>query len=118
MPAETSLRVLAFIVAKPDRVDQMRQLLVSLIAPTLAEDGCSSYELLQNLQAPTDFTVVEEWQSEMHYGGHLSSPHVQEALGKLVELGAAPLEIRRYARLRNEPPSNGAAHQHDEARRP
>lgn len=59
----------------------MRQLLVSLIAPTKSEDGCRGYELLHNLQDPTDFTVVEEWQSETHYGRHLSSPHVQEALG-------------------------------------
>jgi quinol monooxygenase YgiN len=93
------LRVIVPIVAKPDRVEQMRQLLVSLIAPSSAEDGCRSYELLHNLQDPTDFTVIEEWQSETHYAGHLSSPHVQEALGQILELGAKPLEIRRYERL-------------------
>jgi quinol monooxygenase YgiN len=93
------LRVIVSIVAKPDRVEQMRQLLLSLIAPSSAEDGCRSYELLHNLQDSTDFTVIEEWQSETHYAGHLSSPHVQAALGPLAELWAKPLEIRRYERL-------------------
>jgi len=77
----------------------MRELLVSLIVPSSGEDGCVSYELLHNLEDPTDFTVIEEWQSDTHYAGHLSSPHVQAALGRLAELGAKPLEIRRYQRL-------------------
>jgi quinol monooxygenase YgiN len=93
------LRVIVSIVAKPDRVEQMRHLLSSLIAPSRAEDGCRSYELLHNLQDPTDFTVTEEWPSETHYAGHLASPHVQAALGPLAELGAKPLDIRRYERL-------------------
>ena len=95
------------IVAKPDRVEQMRGLLLSLIAPSRAEDGCRSYELLHNLQDPTDFTVTEEWPSETHCAGHLASPHVQAALGPLAELGAKPLRfagtnvwgIERLARL-------------------
>ena len=71
----------------------------TLHAPSSAEDGCTGYELLHNIQDPTDFTVIEEWQSDTHYAGHLSSPHVQVALGRLTELWAKPLEIRKYQRL-------------------
>jgi len=78
VPAQ-SLRVIVPIVAKPDRVEQMRQLLVSLVAPSSAEDACLRYELLHNLEDPTDFAVIEEWQSATHYEGHLSSPHVKSA---------------------------------------
>lgn len=98
MPIQ-SLRVIVPIVSKKESVEQMRDLLVSLIAPSSAEKGCLSYELLHNLQDPTDFTVIEEWQSDAHYAGHLASPHVQAALGRLAELWAKPLEIRRYRRL-------------------
>ncbi len=98
MPAQ-SLRVIVPIVAKPDRVEQMRQLLVSLVAPSSAEDACLRYELLHNLEDPTDFAVIEEWQSATHYEGHLSSPHVKSAFPQLAELWAKPLEIRRYQRL-------------------
>jgi len=94
-----TLRVIVLITAKPDRVDPMRRLLVSLITPSRAEAGCVSYELLHNLSDPTDFTVTEEWESEQHYGGHFEAPHVKQALGEFGELAAKPLEIRRYERL-------------------
>lgn len=96
----SSLRVIVPIVAKPDCVEQMRQLLVSLIAPSSAEDGCLGYELLQNVEDRTEFTVIEEWHDATAYEGHLSSPHVQAAFPKLAEIWAKPLEIRRYERLR------------------
>ena len=35
-----SLRVVAHLVAKPDKVTELRDLLASLITPTRAEPGC------------------------------------------------------------------------------
>jgi len=94
-----TLRVIVFITAKPDQVDAMRRLLVSLIAPSRAERGCLGYELLQNTNDPTDFTVLEEWESEQHYGGHFEAEHIKQALGPFAELASKPFEIRRYQRL-------------------
>src|SRR6476661_2328849 len=94
-----TLRVIVFITAKPDQVDAMRRLLVSLIAPSRAERGCLGYELLQNTNDPTDFTVVEEWESEQHYGGHFEAEHIKQALGPFAELGSKPFETWRYERL-------------------
>jgi quinol monooxygenase YgiN len=94
-----TLRVIVLVTAKPDQVDAMRRLLVSVIGPSRAEHGCLSYELLHNTSDPTDFTVIEEWESEQHYAGHFQVEHVKQALGPLAELSSKPLEIRRYQRL-------------------
>ena len=94
---QDSVRVVARIKAKSDRVDEVRQLLTSLIEPTRLEPGCVRYELLQNRNDPTDFTFVEEWESDPTYASHAASEHIREVgpmlRGKVVE---AP-DIRTYS---------------------
>ncbi len=91
------LRVVAHITSKPDTVQQTKELLTGLIEPTRAEDGCVTYELLQNNNDPTDFTFVEEWADDAALDAHLNSPHLGSALPLLADLLAAPPDIRRYS---------------------
>ncbi len=93
---EDSLRVVARIVAKPDKVEEVRELLSGLIEPTREEEGCIVYELLQNRSDPTDFTFVEEWTNDPALDAHLASAHIQSALPKVQELAAEAPDIRTY----------------------
>ena len=99
MPDDT-LRVVARMVARPEAVDEVRSVLSGLLGPTRAERGCVVYELLQNRHDPTDFTFVEEWESDAALDAHLSSGHIREARSKLPGLLAAEPDIRRYSVLK------------------
>jgi quinol monooxygenase YgiN len=61
------------------------------------EAGCISYVLLQNNADPTDFTFVEEWESEAALEAHLGSPHLTASLAKIPALLGGPPDIRRYS---------------------
>jgi len=74
------LRVVARISALPDKVEQVRLILSELVEPTRRESGCISYELLQNNEDPTDFTFVEEWESDSSVAAHLATLHLQKAV--------------------------------------
>ena len=91
-----SIRVIAHITAKPDTVDATRELLQGLIEPTCAENGCVTYELLQNNSDPTDFTFVEEWSDDAALDLHLETAHLKHAAAQGADLFAAPPDIRRY----------------------
>ncbi|MBD2453957.1 antibiotic biosynthesis monooxygenase [Nostoc sp. FACHB-87] len=91
-----NLRVVARFIALPNKVEELKALLLSVIAPTRQEAGVISYELLQNQSDPTDFTFVEEWTSAEALETHLNTPHIQAALGKLEGLLAAAPDISRY----------------------
>ncbi len=95
----STIRVVARLIARSDKVEAMQEVLQGLIAPTRREAGCITYELLQNRSDPTDFTFVEEWASEPALDAHLSSPHVQGALVHLADLAAVSPDIRRYDRV-------------------
>ena len=97
--SKTTLRVVARLVAFPEKVEELKSLLLSVVGPTCQEPGCIKYELLQNQADPTDFTFVEEWESETLLDTHLASTHIQAALPKLEGLAIAPPDIRRYQLL-------------------
>lgn len=91
-----TIRVVAHLTAKPDKVDETREALIELIALTRAEDGCIHYELTQNNDDPTDFTFVEEWTSDESLDEHLRTDHIRKLQSRGEELFAAPPDIRRY----------------------
>ncbi len=93
---DQGVRVVARIVARSGKVEELRAVLQGLVDPTRREPGCVTYELLQNKMDPTDFTFVEEWRSEEALDAHLQSPHLQEARLRLPDLAAADPDIRRY----------------------
>jgi quinol monooxygenase YgiN len=96
MPA-ISLRVVARIKARSETVSEVRELLSSLVEPTRKEFGCITYELLQNTKDPTDFTFVEEWESEAALASHLASDHLEAIGPKLEPFVAEPPDIRTYS---------------------
>ncbi len=98
--AEGTLRVVARIIARPNKVDELLSVLTSLVEPTRKEPGCLGYELLQNNEDPTDFTLIEEWQSNTALESHFATKHFKEALTKLPDLVAAEPDIRRYHLVR------------------
>ena len=94
--AEDTLRVIARVKARPDKVSELLSVLSSLVEPTCKEPGCLSYKLLQNNEDPTDRTLIEEWQSNTALESHFATKHFKDALIKLPNLLAAEPDIRRY----------------------
>ena len=94
--AEETLKVIARIKARPEKIDEMRALLSGLVGPTRAEPGCLRYELLHNLTDPADFTFVEEWADDAALESHFNTAHVRGALARFQELAAEPMDLRRY----------------------
>ncbi|MGB3267460.1 MAG: putative quinol monooxygenase [Microcoleus sp.] len=97
--SKPTLRVVARLTAFPEKVAELKSLLLSIVEPTRQEQGCIKYELLQNQADPTDFTFVEEWESADLLEQHLASTHLQDAVQKLEGLAVGPPDIRRYELL-------------------
>jgi len=94
--AEDTLIVIARVKARSGKVNELLSVLSSLVEPTRKEPGCLNYKLLQNNEDPTDFTLIEEWQSDTALESHFATKHFKDALIKLPNLVAAEPDIRRY----------------------
>lgn len=71
------LTVLAVVKVRPGKAAEARDLLQSLLAPTLAEAGCVRYEMNASDDQET-FWFVEQWASRPEWDAHMQSP----ALGR------------------------------------
>ncbi|HEY5883651.1 MAG TPA: putative quinol monooxygenase [Pyrinomonadaceae bacterium] len=91
-----TLRVVARIKAKPDKVEEVREALSGLVMPTRNETGCIVYELLQNTDDQTDFTFVEEWETVAALASHAASEHIKATRAKLNEIVEESPDIRTY----------------------
>ena len=92
-----SVRVVARINAFPHGVNEVSSILKSLIEPTRKEAGCITYELWQNRADATDFTFVEEWESDAALDAHAASQHLKDAAVRLDGLIKQAPDVRRYS---------------------
>lgn len=79
-----TLRVIATIPIQPDRVEDARAALTTLVAATRGEEGCVAYDLFESGAAPGTFVTVEEWADQAALDAHMTTPHIAaafEALG-------------------------------------
>jgi len=93
-----TLRVVAHMQAKSDKVGEAREALQGLIAPTHQEPGCISYEMLQSIEDPAQFTFVEEWQDEASLDAHFATDHIKAALEHWDDLMDGGLDLRKYSK--------------------
>jgi quinol monooxygenase YgiN len=91
-----SIRVVALMNVRPEKLDETLKAFDSLIAATRQEEGCITYELLQNVEDPNDLTFVEEWSSAEALHAHFETEHFKAVAARADELLATPPDIRRY----------------------
>jgi len=94
-----SLTVIAQIKAKPGKEAQVRQELLSLVAPSRKDPGCLNYDLHQALDSPALFMFHENWTSEAHLERHLQKPDLQAVLARVGQLTADPPQITLWKKI-------------------
>lgn len=93
------LTVVAEFVAKPGNEEDVRKLLLSLIAPTRQEEGCVQYDLHEQTDKPGHFLFYENWTSREALDRHLQTPHLTAAVGAAAALVAEPIRVVTCARI-------------------
>jgi quinol monooxygenase YgiN len=93
------LSVVAQLKSMPGKEDDLRRVLLSLIEPTRAEEGCIQYDLHVHATDPGRFVFYENWASREHLDRHLSSPHLTVAIGTAGDWLAEPPSIETYWRI-------------------
>ena len=94
-----SLTVVAQIKAKPGQETQVRQELLSLVAPSRRDAGCLNYDLHEGLNTPGLFMFHENWASKTHLDEHLKKSDLQAVLARVAQMAAEPPQITLWEQL-------------------
>ncbi|GAA2662846.1 putative quinol monooxygenase [Streptomyces lunalinharesii] len=89
---------------KPERAEELRDLLLSFVEPTRREPGCLEYHFHEDRDEPGVFVFYEAWRSERDLDAHLALPHLRDFWEHRMEYLERDLEIR-YLTMRSPYPS-------------
>jgi len=78
--------VVAIFLAKPGAEEKLETLFRGVIATTLKEEGCISYQLNRDLDQPRRFIWIEEWESRELLAKHIAAPHIASLLIEVPDL--------------------------------
>ncbi len=94
--ADTSVVVLARIVAQPGQEAAVRDALLTIVGPTRLEEGNISYDLVQSAENPAEFVTLERWKTADALPSHMQQPYVTGAIARVGSLLAAAPSIVTY----------------------
>jgi len=85
--------IIAEIVAKPEKADELRALLVPFTEKARTEPGCQHYALLEVQSEPGRFLTYETWADKAAIDAHMKTPHIQALVPKLEPILAKPFTL-------------------------
>ncbi len=94
-----TIQIVARLTTLPERAEELKLLLIPQIEPTRKEEGCIQYTVLENIEKLTDFTLVEEWESQDMFEKHVSSERIQAVAERITALLAKPADVNFYRSL-------------------
>jgi quinol monooxygenase YgiN len=78
---------------RPEQRDRWLELIRANVAQTLAEEGCESYQVSEDLETPNNFVIVERWASLEAQYSHFRAPEFGELMGALRDVIVGPPEV-------------------------
>jgi quinol monooxygenase YgiN len=82
--------VIAEIVSKKDKADDLRALMVPFAEGAAKEPGCLFYQLLEVIGEPGRFLTFERWTDKAALQAHMVTPEIKAIVPKLEPVLAKP----------------------------
>ncbi len=79
--------------------DKLQQVLLTLIEPSRADDGCIDYILHRDPEDHGQFMFYEIRKDKKALNNHLSQPHLQKLIRQTDELLEEPLDVTIWERI-------------------
>ncbi|MCG7349749.1 putative quinol monooxygenase [Sphingomonas sp. ACRSK] len=82
----THVKIMATLVPKPGKAEELRTLLDEMIGPSRAEPGNLRYDLWQDQVVPARFVLDELYADADAVAAHRATPHFQRYLSVINDL--------------------------------
>ena len=82
--------VIAEIVSKKDKADELRALMVPFAESAAKEPGCLVYTLMEVIGEPGRFLTFERWKDKAALDAHMVTPDIKAIVPKLEPVLAKP----------------------------
>lgn len=96
----TATFVVATFIVKEDEIEAGKALIEAFVEPSLKQKGCLFYNVYQSNETPSEFVVVDGWETDGDLNHHATSEVVADIVGKLTPLLQQPAQVKAYRKIR------------------
>ena len=93
------IKIVAKNYIKEDKIDEVLEHMKELVAITVKEEGCISYEMYQDEKDKSILTMIEEWESKEALNKHMSSEHFKRIVPIIGEFAEKAGETNLYKKI-------------------
>jgi quinol monooxygenase YgiN len=108
---DTNAFIVTYIEVAPAAKDQAATLMRELAGVSRKEAGAARFEILQRVDRPHHFAILEVWKDQSAQAAHAGAPHTKAFRDKLQPIASAPYDERPHTGLAATPASDAAAAQ-------
>jgi len=90
IPMKKAHTVMVVVEAKPEKIEELKQALIAVVAPSRAEGACLEYRLHQDKNNLAQFMLYENWENAEMHQKQFEKPYIVELAGRMGELLAKP----------------------------
>jgi quinol monooxygenase YgiN len=91
--------IIGTVVAKPEKREEVFEILNAMVAPTRTEPGCVNYDFHCDQNDPNIFVFYENFVDDAALDIHIKMPYIEPIFERTKELLARPVEIRHLTLL-------------------
>ena len=84
---------------KPDFVNAFKQATIENASNSIKEPGVSRFDVIQQLEDPTRFTLVEVYRTADAAGAHKNTPHYKRWANTVMQMMVEPRQSVKYANI-------------------
>jgi quinol monooxygenase YgiN len=108
---DTNAFIVTYIEVAPAAKDQAATLMRELAGVSRKEAGATRFEILQRVDRPHHFAILEVWKDQSAQAAHAGAAHTKAFRDKLQPIASAPYDERPHTGLAATPVSDAAAAQ-------
>ncbi|GMM62583.1 putative quinol monooxygenase [Novosphingobium pituita] len=97
--ATGEVRLIAYLVPKPGKEEDLAAAIRDISADVLREPGCAAYIAHQSCERPGTIVMYEVWEDDAALDVHVASAPFQRLAGRFDELLGEPLKLERLQLL-------------------
>ena len=107
-PQDAAAHIVSYVEVAPAAKEQAAALLRQLAAASRKDDGVVRFEVLQRIDRPHHFAVLEAWRDQKALEAHAAAAHTRDARAALQPLAAAPYDERPHGPMAVAGPGGSA----------
>jgi quinol monooxygenase YgiN len=108
---DTNAYIVTYIEVAPAAKDQAATLIRELAGVSRKEAGVARFEILQRIDRPHHFALLEVWKDQSAHAAHASAAHTKAFRDKLQPIASAPYDERPHTGMAATPVSDAGAPQ-------